>query len=135
MSARSAIDRPVKVKAKIKVTEVRCKGRIKAEGKKAPFPFCYRPSVLKEDAWGKKTSIELHSRVSGKLIGYLGPQNIFVTDPDHALTLDKLNAFQVPMIMRHFMFDAQSKSTNKYLSRNYRDAKKQLKAIVKAAKK
>lgn len=125
----------MKVKTKIKVTEVRCKGRIKAEGKKASYPFCYRERVLKEDAWGKKTGIELHSRVSGKLIGYLGPQNIFVTDPDRALTLDRLNVFQVPMIMKHFMFDAQSKSTNKYLAKNYREAKKNLQAIVKAAKK
>lgn len=125
----------MKVKTKIKVTEVRCKGRIKPEGKKASFPFCYRERVLKEDAWGKKTGIELHSRVTGKLIGYMGPQDIFVTDPDKALTLDKLNAFQVPMIMRNFMMDAQSRSTNKNLSRHYREAKKTLQAIVKAAKK
>lgn len=123
------------MKVKTRITEVRCKGRIKAEGKKASFPFCYRPQVLKEDAWGKKTGIELYSRSTGKLIGYLGPQNNFVTDSDKALTLDRLNAFQIPMIMRGFMEDTHSKSANKHLARHYREAKKQLKAVIKAAKK
>lgn len=123
------------MKVKAKVFEVRCRGRIKAEGKKAKFPFCYRPRVLKEDAWGKKTGIELHSRITGKLIGWMDPQDNFVTDPVQAITLDSSNAFQIPAIMRGFMEAAQSKSANKYLARNYREAKKNLQAIIKAAKK
>lgn len=117
----------VKVKALLPA-DLRCKGRIKAEGKKVKPVFCWREKLIREDGWGKHTGVELHSRITGKPIGYLGHQQEFVTDPAKAWTVDKLNASLLPMHVRFFLNAAQSKAKH-----NAED-RESLRAIIKAAK-
>lgn len=119
----------MKVKLKSKTSsDFRCKGAIRAEGKKASPAWCWREKVLKEDAWGKHTGVEIYSRVTGKLIGYFGHQREFVMDPAKAWTADKLNASLIPTHIRLFLNSAQSNS--KY----NRGERESLRAIIKAAK-
>lgn len=68
----------MKVKASIPVRKFVCEpGRVMAEGKTATPSFCYRVKV--EARKRQKVVIELHSRVTGRKIGYIGkgPSNPF----------------------------------------------------------
>lgn len=116
------------MKVKLNVETLRCKGRIRAAGKKANPPFCWRGRVLKTDPWGPHTGVELYSRVTGKSIGYLGHQREFVTDPAKAHTVDKLNKSLVQLHFRFFLTSAQSKARHNKVERD------SLRAIIKAAK-
>jgi len=114
--------------------DVQCRGRIKAEGDKAKVPFCWRPRVLKEDSWGKKTAPEFYSRVTGKLIGYLDPQKNLVTDPQKAETFDQLNTPLIHMHVESFIRDAQSKVPHPNLKEDWKRYRKTLEEIVRKAK-
>lgn len=69
----------MKVATKIPAKKFRCpEGKVKAEGKKASPPFCYRVKVgkkrIKESQSminGRSMVIEFHSRVTGRQIGYI----------------------------------------------------------------
>lgn len=70
----------MKVATKIPARKFRCpEGKLKAEGKSASPPFCYRIKVdikkVKKSysmLKGRVTVIELHSKMTGRKMGYLG---------------------------------------------------------------
>lgn len=63
----------MKVKAVIRPEKFICPvGRVKAEGRAAETPFCYRMVVTEKPRKPKKTVVEFHSRITGRKIGYIG---------------------------------------------------------------
>jgi len=64
----------MKIKIKLQPREFVCKsGRIKAQGKAARTPFCYRLKVTANKTTGTRTTmVELHSNITGRKIGYIG---------------------------------------------------------------
>lgn len=63
----------LKLKTAIPARKFACPdGPIKAEGTSAATPFCYRLKVTEKAGQPRKTAIELHSRITGRKIGYIG---------------------------------------------------------------
>lgn len=100
----------------------KCKGRIKAEGKKAKPSFCFR---ARTEGTGsiKTTVLELHSKVTGKQIGFFGGRTKpFVKTREEAEKWDYLNGSFAPDQFRWFLNDANQKpgsvfSTDKKMQR------------------
>lgn len=121
----------MKLKVHISEETFSCKGRVKALGKKAKPPFCYRAKSTGKGS-DKTTVTEIHSRVTGKRIGWLGPRSQrFVTSIDKAQTFNYLNGFQVDSNFMWFLRDSQQHLTTDW----NKGAKDGLKAILKEAKK
>lgn len=86
-----------------------CKGRIKAEGKKAKPSFCFRARSEGKGS-AKTTVLELHSKVTGKLIGFYGGRSKpFVKDRSEAEVSDYLNGSLAPNNFRWFLNDAHQR--------------------------
>lgn len=115
-----------------KLTEsYRCKGGIKAEGKSAKPPVCFR--VHSEGNGSAKTTIiELHSRVTGKKIGFFGArQTRFVKDRAEARIWNYLNGMFAEGEFHSFLDDAISR---RIMPWNV-NARKGLKEMIREAKK
>lgn len=122
----------MKVGTRISVEPYRCKGRIKAEGKKAKPSFCFR--AKSQGSGGSKTTVlELHSRVTGKQIGWFGGRGKsgFAKTREEAQTWDYLNGSFAADEFGWFLRDAGQKFVTDW----NRPAKEAVKAMVKASKK
>lgn len=85
----------------------KCKGRIKAEGKKAKPALCFR--ARSEGKGSTKTTVlELHSKVTGKQIGFFGGRtHPFVKTREEAEKWDYLNGSFAPDQFLWFLNDAK----------------------------
>lgn len=115
-----------------KLTEsYRCRGKIKAEGKKAKPSFCFR-ARSEGSGSAKVTILELHSRVTGNQIGFYGARSDrFVKDRAKARTWDYLNGGFAENEFHSFLDDAISK---RIMPWNL-NARKGLKDMIREAKK
>ncbi len=115
----------------------RCKGRIRAEGKKAKPPVCFRPKA-EGKGYGKTTVLELHSRVTGKQIGWFGDiEKPLVKTRAEAKVWDYLNGSFAPGEFRRFLADTQRKVTgwSQPVREGLKRAKEGLKAMEREARK
>jgi len=109
----------------------RCKGRIRAEGKKAKPPVCFRPKT-EGKGHEKITILELHSRVTGRQIGfYGGRQAPIVHERGLARTWDYLNGNFAADEFRWFLADTRQKTVTNW----NRNAKEGLRHMEREARK
>lgn len=109
----------------------RCKGRVRAEGKKAKPPVCFRARA-EGTGPSRTTVLELHSRVTGKQIGWFGGRsNPFVKTKQEARVWDYLNGSFAPDEFRWFLSDAGQKQKTSWNQM----AKEGLKQMTREAKK
>ncbi len=103
----------------------KCRGRIKAEGKKAKPPVCFRSK--EEGKGGEKTTVlELHSRVTGKQIGWFGGRHKpFVKSREEAHVWDYLNGSFAQDEFRWFLSDAGQKMKTTW-NKSAKDGLKQM---------
>lgn len=104
-----------KAKAWLVITKLhdtyRCRGRIKAEGKKAKPSFCIRARGEGSGS-GRKTVLEIHSKVTGKQIGWLGEKDhAFSKTKAEARVWDYLNGAYAEGEFRYLLHDASRKSS------------------------
>ena len=103
-----------------------CKGRIRPtkRGKKS---FCYR--IKKTDPGDFE--VQFHSLRTGKLIGYLAPQNEFTTEREKALVQFSGFRINVEFQMQRIFQDAEDRRRQAWT----KHAKDLLKKIAKEAEK
>lgn len=145
----------MKVKAIIRPSKFACPpGRIKREGKVAETPFCYRikvdrKKIKRPDSMleGRVSVIELHSRVTGRKIGYVGtPPKTFVVKKGEAQQFIEgqhdraMKPFDTPELveekMQQFLKTAQNPDLAKKATVRYRELSQETwKKILREAKK
>lgn len=124
-----------KAKAWLVITKLhdtyRCRGRIKAEGKKAKPSFCFRARGEGSGS-GRTTVLELHSKVTGKQIGWFGGRDhSFVKTKAEARVWDYLNGGYAANEFRYLLHDASQKSGRPW----NKTARQVLKEMAKEARK
>lgn len=149
----------MKIKTKIKIISPKkfaCgPGKVKAEGKKASPPFCYKVKILRKKIKeshsmlkGRVTLIELHSKATGRKIGYIGTSPTMIVQKENDARqwvegrLDPaLKPFDTPDLiekkMQHFIELAQrtEHSVPPGINPQYHDTtRKAWKLIIKAAR-
>lgn len=144
-----------KVQAKISVRNFTCgSGKVPAEGKQAKAPFCYRIKVERKriqqpDSMlkGRVSVIELHSRITGRKIGYIGmvPGSIVARKSDANRFVEgqhdrSLKPFDTPELvdkkMQRFIRFAQDPSSEPLVTPGFQKAAaKTWKTLLREARK
>lgn len=102
------------------------KGKVKAEGKAARPPFCYRIRVSRGKV--RATTIELHSKVTGRRIGYIADKPSLLITPERSgarVWTESSGGRQstpemVDQKMKHFLKTAQDPSFEPKATKQYR---------------